>query len=50
MLTREQILELAGQYVQQQPFDQNMGCENKALLAGKADHVIAATSKYATVR
>jgi hypothetical protein len=34
-LTREQILELARQYVEQQPFDQNMGRENKALSAGK---------------
>jgi hypothetical protein len=34
-LNRVQVIELARQYVEQEPFEQNMGRENKALLAGQ---------------
>jgi hypothetical protein len=34
-LTFDQITDLARQYVEQEPFDKNMGRENKALSAGK---------------
>lgn len=35
LLTRDQIVELAHRYEERKPFEQNMGRENRALLAGR---------------